>query len=229
MNYVLVHGSYHGPWCWDGVRSELERRGHTAVAVDMPISTPGVVTAGYAQAVIAAIEDVDAPIIVGHSMGGLVIPVVAQARPVRKLVFLAAFLPQPGKSIADQREAEPIDGPFVPATAEWTDMGSNVWMVGPNTATEIFYSDLTPDLAREAVKQLRPQCYDFMAEASPLVDWPKVESDVVVCRDDHAINPDWVRSAARERLGVEAHELPGGHSPFLGRPIELVDLLEALA
>jgi hypothetical protein len=43
------------------------------------------------------------------------------------------------------------------------------------------------------------------------------------------INAAWVRSAARERLGVEAHELPGGHSPFLGRPIEMVDLLEALA
>ena len=69
MNYVLVHGSYHGPWCWDVVRSELERRGHTAVSVDMPISTPGVATAGYAQAVIAAIDGVNDPIIVGHSMG----------------------------------------------------------------------------------------------------------------------------------------------------------------
>jgi pimeloyl-ACP methyl ester carboxylesterase len=234
MNFVLVHGSYHGAWCWDRLRAELESRGNSVTAMDMPISQPRAVTGGYADAVLAAMGGVDDPVLVGHSMGGLVIPLVADrlvaaGRPVRKLIFLAAFLPLPGKSIADQRAEESIDGTFAPSSSEWTDMGDNVWMVGPNTATEIFYSDLAPDDAAWATVRLRPQCYDFMAEVTPLAAWPDVECASIVCRDDHAISADWVRTAARERLGVQAVEIPGGHSPFLSRPADLADQLLTLA
>lgn len=228
MNFVLVHGSYHGAWCWEGVVRELDARGHSAIAVDLPISEPGLATAAYADAVVRSMDGIDDPVVVGHSMGGLVIPLVAAARPVRMLIFLAAFMPVPGKSIGDQRAEEPIDSPIPPTTAEWTDMGDNVWMVGPNTATELFYSDLAPDAAAAAAGRLRPQCYDFMTEITPLAEWPAVESRTIVCADDHAANPDWVRAASRDRLGVEALELPGGHSPFLTRPAELVALLETL-
>ena len=50
----------------------------------------------------------------------------------------------------------------------------------------------------------------------------------IVCRDDRAINPDWVRAAAHDRLGVEATEIDGGHSPFMTRPAELAQLLHSL-
>jgi hypothetical protein len=68
-----------------------------------------------------------------------------------------------------------------------------------------------------------------MSEITPLAAWPDVESRSIVCRDDRAINPEWVRAAARERLGTEAIELGGAHSPFLTRPAELAQVLDALA
>ena len=229
MDIVLVHGSFHGAWCWDLVRPELERMGHRAIAVDLPVSDPTLGAADYARVIEAALDPGSEPILVGHSMGGLVIPLVAAHRPVRRLVFLAAFLAQPGMSANDQRAAEPLDGRIPPTTAEWTDLGDDVWAIGPNTATELFFSDAPPDVAAWAIARLRPQSYRVIGETTPLTAWPDVDSRSIVCRDDRAINPDWVRTAARDRLGVEAIELDGGHSPFLTRPAELAAVLDSLA
>jgi pimeloyl-ACP methyl ester carboxylesterase len=229
MDIALVHGSYHGAWCWDFLRPELERLGHRVITVDLPISDPRSGAAEYAATVERALEGSDRPLLLGHSMAGLVVPLVAAHRPVHALVLLAAFLPQPGTSMDDQRAAEPIDGRVPPTTSEWTDLGDDVWMVGPNTATEIFFHDATPSAARWATSRLRPQAYRVMHETTPLTTWPDVDVASVVCRDDRAINPEWVRSAARDRLGVEPYELPGGHSPFLTRAAELARLLDAIA
>ena len=102
-------------------------------------------------------------------------------------------------------------------------------MVGPHTATEIFYPDASPEVAKWAVERLRAQSYAVFAETTPLEAWPDVDCRSIVCRDDRAINPDWVRSAARERLGTEAVEIDGGHSPFMTRPAELARMIAALA
>ncbi len=228
MEIALVHGAYHGAWCWDLLRRELERRGHRVVAMDLPISDPALGAADYARAVEEALDPLREPVLVGHSMGGLVTPLVAVRRPVRSLVFLAAFLPSPGQSLNQQRANEPLDGRVAPTTAEWTDLGDNVWMVGPHTATELFFHDAPADLAAWAAARLRPQAYRALGEITPLTGWPDVERHSIVCRDDRAINPDWVRQAARERLGVEPIEIDGGHSPFMTRPAELAEMLEAL-
>ena len=229
MDIALVHGSYHGAWCWDFLTPELERLGHRVITMDLPISDPALGAADYAKAIDDALDPDSEPVLVGHSMAGLVIPLVAARRPIRRLVFLAAFLASPGKSASDQLAAEPIDGRVTPTTAEWTDLGNDVWMVGPNTATEIFFHDAPAAVARWATQRLRPQAYRVLTETTPLAAWPDVESRSIVCRDDRAINPDWVRAAARDRLGVEAIELAGGHSPFMTRPAELAQVLASLA
>lgn len=110
MDIALVHGSYHGAWCWDLLRPELERLGHRVITMDLPISDPVLGAADYAQAIGAALDPGSEPMLVGHSMAGLITPLVAARRPVRKLVFLAAFLASPGKSAMDQRATEDIDG-----------------------------------------------------------------------------------------------------------------------
>jgi pimeloyl-ACP methyl ester carboxylesterase len=229
MDIVLIHGSFHGAWCWDLLRPHLERLGHRVITVDLPVTTPGLGAGDYAETVLQAIGTATSPVLVAHSMGGLVAPLVASQREVRALIFLAAFLPRQGMSAQAQRGEEPIDPTILPTTAEWTDLGQNVWGIGPTTATEVFYSDLPGQTAAWAVQQLRPQCYDVIHEVTPLTAWPDVTSHVIVCEDDRAINPDWVRSAARDRLGVEAVGIPGSHSPFLSRPAELAALIDRMA
>ena len=228
MDIALVHGNFHGAWCWDLLRPELERLGHRVFAMDLPISDPSCGAAEYAQVVDDAIPPDSVPLLVGHSMGGLVVPLVAARRPVRRLVFLAAFLPVPGMSANEQRSAEPIDGRVPLTTAEWTDLGDNVWMVGPNTAGELFYHDVPPEVARWATERLRAQAYGVLDEKSPLTAWPAVESRSIVCRDDRAINPLWVRTVARDRLNTRAIGIDGGHSPFLTRPAELAAILDSM-
>jgi pimeloyl-ACP methyl ester carboxylesterase len=229
MNLVLVHGSYAGAWIWDLVTPELERRGHRVTAVDLPISDPSAGGAAYAETIVDAVDWNEPPVLVGHSSGGLFVPLVAAARPVRKLIFVAAMLARPGQSVNEQRDTEPIDAPTAPTTAQWTDMGDGVWAVGPETATELFWHDAPPDLAAWANDRLRPQSYRGMTETSPLATWPAVPSSYVACRDDHATNPAWQLLAARERLGVEPVILDGGHSPMLSRAAELAEVLDRLA
>ena len=229
MDIALVHGSYHGAWCWDFLAPELERLGHRVITMDLAITDPSLGATDYAETVAAALGPATDPILVGHSMAGLVIPLVAAQRPIRRLVFLAAFLASPGQSANEQRAAEPIDGRVPPRTAEFTDLRDDVWMIGPNTATELFFHDAPAAVARWATRRLRPQSYRVFNEVTPLVAWPDVESRSIVCRDDRAINPEWVRSASRKRLGVPAIELGGGHSPNLTRPAELAQVLDSLA
>ena len=228
MDVALVHGSYHGSWCWDFVRPELERLGHRVTTIDLPISDPTLGAQAYAQVVDDALDPASEPVLVGHSMAGLVIPLVAVRRPVQRLVFVSAFLPSPGRSANDQRSTERIDNQLPPKVAQWTDLGDNVWMIGPRTATELFYHDAPAAVARWATQRLRPQAFRIFEETTPLDAWPDVESRSIVCRADRAINPAWVRAAARERLGVEPIELDGGHAPFLTRPADLARILDSM-
>jgi pimeloyl-ACP methyl ester carboxylesterase len=228
VQIALVHGSYHGAWCWELLSPELERLGHRVVTMDLPISDPGLGAEAYADAIEATLTPGDTPVLVAHSMAGIITPLVAVRRPIRSLIFLAAFLPSPGQSANDQRASEPIDGRVAPTAAEWTDLGDDVWAVGPNTATELFFHDASPKTAQWATSRLRPQSYRVMKEITPLRGWPDIDCHSIVCRDDRALNPEWVRHAARDRLGIEPVEIDGAHSPFLTRPAELARLLDDL-
>ena len=226
MHLVLIHGSYFGAWCWDLLRPELEALGHRVTAIDLPISEPGIGASAYADAVIDGVEWVEPPVLVAHSMAGLVAPVVAARRPVARIVLIAAFIPRPGQSANDQRRTEPIDPATAPSTSEWTDLGDDVWLVGPNTARELFMQDASDEVATWALERLRPQSYQVMNEVTPLEAGPSVPVDSIVCRDDRALNTEWARTAARDRLGIEAIEIDGGHSPMLTRPAELAALID---
>jgi pimeloyl-ACP methyl ester carboxylesterase len=229
LNIVLVHGSYAGAWIWDLVAPELERRGHRVTAVDLPVSDPAAGGAAYAQVIVDAVDWSEPPVVVGHSMGGLVVPLVAAGHPVRSLIFVAAMLARPGQSANQQRESESIDASASPTTARWTDLGDGVWAVGPETATELFWPDAPPDVVEWANARLRSQSYRVMNEISPLAAWPSVPSAYIACRDDHATNPAWQLQVAADRLGVAPIVLEGGHSPMLSRPAELVDVLDRVA
>ena len=229
-SFVLVHGAWHGAWCWGALEAELGARGHEVVAVDLPCDDPSATFTTYAavveRAVAEAGEDV---VLVGHSLAGHTIPLVAAARPVRHLVFVCAVLPEPGRSFAEQIERDPamLSAGRTRGT-EVDEHGRRRW-VDLDAAREVMYADCADDAVRSAFEQLRPQAAAPYLEPCPLTAFPDVARTYVLGAEDRLVNPDWSRGAAVERLGVEPVELPGSHSPFLARPGALADVLVACA
>ena len=228
ITFGLVHGAWHGAWCWEQVVAELRRRGYGAVAVDLPCEDAQAGAEAYARVVLDALPDADEVVLVGHSLGGLTLPVVAQARAVRAMVFLAALLPSVGSSFDDGHGDDPDRlMPGLGAGQVAGEGGSSTWQ--PQAAIALMYPDAPPDLAEWAAARLRRQHWRVAREITPLRAWPPVPVTVIACASDAVVNPDWVRRSARVRFGSEAVVLPGDHSPFLARPVELVDLLVAAA
>ena len=83
--FVLVHGAWHGSWCFAALVTELERRGHEAVATDLPCDVAGLTQLDYA-AVVGPQPDA---VVLGHSLGAQTIPHVA----ARLRVYLGGLLP----------------------------------------------------------------------------------------------------------------------------------------
>lgn len=231
---VLVHGAWHDASCWHRVVRELDAVGRRAVAVDLPAGELG--AQAYADAVLAAVGPLRARerlVLVGHSLGGLTVPVVAQRlgpERVAALVLLAAVVPRPGMSFADVLRADRT------VMAEGFGRGlqrhedrSTSWPTGA-AASGLFRgvaAEASPAVVAEAVAALRPQWWEVQREVTPLVAWPPVRTVVVVCADDRVVDPDGLRRRARELPGAELRELPGGHFPMLTRPAELAGLIAA--
>src|ERR1700733_11410300 len=96
LTFGLVHGAWHRGSCWEPLVAELSGRDFPSVAVDLPADRADAGVDDYAGCVVGALRDVGGPLVlVGHSMGGLTIPVVAARRPVALLVFLCALIPDP--------------------------------------------------------------------------------------------------------------------------------------
>ena len=226
--FALVHGAYHGAACWDLLLPELEARGHSAVTMDLPADDPDAGVDAYADAVIEALKGSGPDVVVvGHSMGGLTIPVVADRRPERRLVFLAALLNEPGRSGIEVLAGYP-DGSINPEMANsGIDNGDGTASMPRDLAIDVFYHDCDPELASWAVSVLRPQSWKIVSEPSPISAWPSVPQTYIACQDDRTLTVDFQRALATDR-GMELLELPGSHSPFLSRPAALADMISSL-
>ena len=224
--FGLVHGAYHGAWCWGPTVAELERRGHRVLTVDLPCEDSTAGARAYTAAAVAAFADADDDlVVVGHSLGGLTIPLVAHARPVQRLVYLCAMLPRPGRTQDDVVDDEPEmlmpsseGGPYT------GDDGASHWR--PEDAARRFFSDCAPEVAIWAAQRLRGQFWQITQEITPLFAWPDVPSSYVLGTADPIVNPEWSRRIVPEVLGVAPIEIAAGHSPFLSAPAALVDALE---
>src|SRR3954451_4406455 len=106
---VLVHGALHGSWCWQFVIPEFDRVGIKAHAIDLPITDPSLGARAYADVTLEAITHLDPDdIVIGHSMAGLMLPLVAEARPELRYLYVGAFLPSIGTSAQDQFLIDPL-------------------------------------------------------------------------------------------------------------------------
>ncbi|HVL84208.1 MAG TPA: alpha/beta hydrolase [Pseudonocardia sp.] len=251
IRIALVHGAWHRASCWDAVARELAAAGHDVVTPELPSDRPGLGAEAYAGAVIAALGPLAGGtrvVLVGHSLGGLTVPVVAQrlgAAAVHALVLVAALVPRPGMSLEDQVRAEPaILAPGVRRGQQRHPDGTTSWP--PEAAVAGLYRGVAEELTaraaagrivldepatrvvERAVAQLRPQAWDIGREITPLVEWPDVRTVAVVCSVDRVVGPVPARRRAAE-LGSDVVELPGGHFPMLVRPRELASVLMRVA
>jgi pimeloyl-ACP methyl ester carboxylesterase len=233
--FALMHGGAHGGWCWEEVVPRLEALGHQVVAPDLPFGDDDGVEA-WTEVVVAAIGDADDVLVVGHSLAGLGVPVVAERANARHMVFLGAMVPVPGRPYVDVLADEPgallideLDGVLsgeAPLEPEVLGDGTSFpW----SFARAHFYQDLDEAVARRAWERLRPQGFTMFTEPCPLTTWPAVPATYVLMTEDRSVSPEWSRMVARGRLGATLVELPGGHSPFYGHPDELVAILHSIA
>lgn len=220
--FCLVHGSTQNPSGWALLVPVLQQQGHETVLADLPVDQPEASATVYAQAIATAIpKGRDDSIVVAHSASGLFLPLVPELRQVHRLVFLAAVIPQIGKSLMDQTKADlPMFNP------EW--IGKDPTK-SEELARQFLFHDCSDDVARWAWSTMRLMfARGALIETCPLRDWPDIPCSYVVCADDRTLKPEWCRRTARARLGVDAIELPGGHCPHVSRPRELAALLAAL-
>ena len=210
--YVLIHGAGDVGWYWHLVEAELRQRRHDVVAPDLPCDEDSAGLHEYADTVIEAIGDRTGLVVVAQSLGAFTAPLVCQRVPVDLLVLVAPMIPMPDEAPADY----------------WTNT-SYEEEVHEHYDDEIalFYQDVPPELAAQALKRGRRQSEVKLFEPSPLEAWPDVPTRVLLCRDDRLFPAPFLRRIARERLGITPDEIDGGHTPALSRPKELADRLEA--
>ena len=126
--FGLVHGAWHGAWCWSRLAPELEALGQRAVAVELPSEDPDAGLTTFAETTTAALGDAGDVVLVGHSLGAMSIPIVAAARPVRLLVFLCGLVPDGSRSVTDLYTAEDVFMPgFAGNTAMRESDGASYW------------------------------------------------------------------------------------------------------
>ncbi len=150
--FALVHGGYHGSWCWEHLTPLLEQAGHDVVVMDLPLEESAATFDTYADVVCAALADCgDDVVLVGHSYAGNTIPLVAARRPLRHLVYLCAMIPDIGRSLADQLTDKPemLNPVFERGLSELDEQLRQGW-TDLDIAREVFYGDCD--------EQVRPGC-----------------------------------------------------------------------
>ncbi len=219
---LLIHGSCHGAWCWDRLIATLSERGIAARAIDLPgRDGDGAVTlADQAGAILRAARS--GTVLLGHSAAGFPMTAAAEAEPTRfaGLIYLCAYLPAAGQSLADMRRAGPSQ-PLLPAIRVSADRQS--FTFDPEAALGLLYHDCPADLARSAAGHL---CHEPIAPQETRLTLKaslNLPRHYIRCDNDRAIPPGYQRQMAANLPPEAISALPSGHSPFLSMPGQLAD------
>jgi pimeloyl-ACP methyl ester carboxylesterase len=227
--FGLVHGAWHGAWCWRYVSDSLREKGHNPVAIDLPIEDPHMTFDDHAAFIASELRQYEGnPIVlVGHSRSGNVIPRIAGRLSISKMLFLCGTM---GDTITTEQQAslqnEPqqISDEFREGIV---DIGGGLSTYDPAMVREVFYHDCPEELTDWAISNLRHQ--RISTNEMSLNEWPSVPSEYILCTNDRVIRPEWSRFITRQLFDKKPFELPGGHSPFLYAPEKLASALESLA
>jgi len=216
---VLVHGAWHGSWCWAVLRERLEGLGISSGTVDLPSVDRGGPLGDLhddAAAVRQAVDDIEGPVVVvAHSYGGAPVSEgLVGAVNVAHLVYVSAFLLEKGESLLGA--AGGVDPP-------WWRTSADGKTLEPDDPEHVFFADCRPEAVAAAVALLRPQARASFTQTLRGAAWHDIPSTYVMCDQDNAI-PAFAQEAMAQRAGT-VHRLSSGHSPFLSQPDELAKIV----
>ena len=222
---LLVHGAWHGAWCWEAVIPLLEAKGRTVHAIDLPtVHAPNKADLGLAddaRAVRDAVDAIDGPVVVvAHSYGG--VPVtqgLVGAANVVHLVYIAAFVLDAGESLL---------GSVGGVAPSWWVVDGALTTAGTadEPAEHLFYNDCPDEVARAAAARLGSQAMRPFDEAVTAVAWKEIPSTYLVTERD-TIFPLVAEEGLAARAGSTVRRLDTGHSPFLSQPDATAEIIDA--
>jgi pimeloyl-ACP methyl ester carboxylesterase len=232
---VLVHGAWHGAWCFSALQAELDRRGVPSLAIDLPghgaSTLPLSDMHGDAQHVVDTLavlrsRGIENVVLAGHSYGGAVISQAASTDPsINHLVYIAAFAPEAGQSVMAQLMALPHhDTTLGGALIVGTDGNSTI---NPDFAKESFYGCCTDEVVTASIARLSPQPMVTMTQEVTGSPRETIPSTYVLCSQDQAVHPE--HQKIMSQLCTNVITLDTDHSPFASMVIETADILERIA
>ena len=234
MRFVLVHGAFVGRWIWSPLAERLEELGHTAETPDLPGSgddpTPveEVTLDAYTERICDLLDGSDEPsILVANSMGGIVISQAAARRPekVKRLVYVAAFLPGDGQSLVDLTRLPEGADDLVQATV----VVSGDPPVGtlPESTCQASNEDCSREVMDWAVRRTDSQAFAPLIQPVSLGrEFERLPRSYVICTGDRIVPPALQRRMVRDAKVADVVELDSGHHPQLSRTEELAELLD---
>ena len=206
---VCIPGAGGRPADWEPVAGHLRDLGHDVLAVDLPNDDETAGLDAYVQAVVEQVGDRrDDLVVVAQSMGGLTAPLVAAQLPVELIVLVAAMVLLPGETGGEW----------------WGNTGHEAAVDAQgltDTSEEAMFLHDVPAELLATLEPPRDQSERPFADPMPLEAWPDVPTRFLLCADDRFFPAEWMRGIVRERLGIEADEIPGSHCAYLSRPQEL--------
>ena len=237
--FVLIHGAWHGGWCWERVAGHLRQQGHTVLCPDLPghgadKTPPGKVTmrscAGAVEALLEGLEET--AVLVGHSLGGAVVSQACENRPerIRKAAYVSAFLLKHGESVWRHESPAPPPPTVLSTENLRLDEKKRTLDVDPAVIPEGFYNGCSAEDIADAMARWRPEPLAPMVTALTLTEarFGSVPRVGVACEHDRVI-PLAAQQHMFERTPCEEiATLNSGHSPFLSHSDVLADLLEHL-
>ena len=217
VNHILVHGAWHGSWCWDRVISELGNR--PVQTVDLP--SVGDATKGLdddARVLRAAVSAVDGPVVVtAHSYGGVVASrALAGLANVAHIAYLCSFVLDAEDSLLSAAGGRPLP---------WWQVRED-GLLDVEDPAQVFFHDVPQALAESSVAALRPQSYRSFNDQQSATAWRTIPSTYLVATEDQAVPVPAQRQMA-QRCGRK-FELVSSHSPFLSHPDYVVSLLSEI-
>jgi pimeloyl-ACP methyl ester carboxylesterase len=220
--FVLIPGAGGVAWYWSRVAPLLERAGHAAIAIDLPGDDEKAGLPEYVDIVLDAIDEHrdgrSGVALVAQSLGGFTAPMVCKATPVASLTFVNAMIPLAHETPGDW----------------WGNTGSNDARIAAATAggyaqefddDTYFLHDVPAEITAEGAQHQRNETDAVFASTCDFETWPSIPIRVVAGADDRFFPVEFQRRVARERLGIEADVLPGGHLMSLSQPARLAEYL----